>query len=99
MNMTCKIFYFQPLAAVRSKAVILLGLFIVCFCFRSLFCLQYFESFLVLQSSRWGNESWLLYFCCVLYVMPLLSFLSTPWVRLQYVIEAFPDHNRFLSSI
>ena len=99
MKTMCKIFYFSPPAAVRSTGVVLLGLVIVCFCFESLFCLQYFESFLVLQSSHWGSESWLLYFCCVLYVMPLLSFLATPSVRLQYVIGAFPGHNRFLSSI
>ena len=39
--------------------------------------LQYFVSFLVLQSSRLGKESWLLYFCCVLYVMSLLSFFDS----------------------
>ena len=33
------------------------------------FVLQYFESFLVLKSSCWRRESWLLYLCCVLNVM------------------------------
>ena len=33
--------------------------------------------FLVLQSSRWGKESWLLDFCCVLNVMSLLSFFES----------------------
>ena len=33
-------------------------------------------SFLVLQPSRWGRESWLLYFYCLLDVMWLLFFLS-----------------------
>ena len=35
------------------------------------FALQYFVSFLVLQSLC-GRESWLFYFCCVLNVMSLL---------------------------
>ena len=45
------------------------------------FVLQYFVSFLVLQSSRWGGgETELLYFCCVLTVMLLLSlFDSSSW--------------------
>ena len=41
------------------------------------FVLQYFVSFLVLQSSRWGRESYLLYFCCVLIVMSLLSLFDS----------------------
>ena len=68
-------------AAVRSKAVVLL-LFInylllfplyveVCF------VLQYFVSFLGLQSSRWGSESWSLNFCWVLNVMSLLLIFDT----------------------
>ena len=47
------------------------------------FVLQYFVSFLVLQSSCRGRENWLLYFCCVLNVMSLLSFFgASPWVGL-----------------
>ena len=38
-------------------------------------------SFLVLQSSRWGRESWLLYFCCVLNGMSLLSFFGSSSLR------------------
>ena len=45
------------------------------------FVLQYSVSSLVLQSSCWGRESWLLYFCCVLHVMSLLSFFDS---SLQY---------------
>ena len=41
------------------------------------FVLQYFVSFLVLQSSCWGLENWLLYFCCVLNVMSQLSFFDS----------------------
>ena len=37
------------------------------------FVLQYFVSFPVLQSSRWGRGIWLLDFCCVLNVMSLAS--------------------------
>ena len=43
----------------------------------SSFVLQYFVSFLVLQSSRWRKESWLLNFCCVLNVMSLVSFFDS----------------------
>ena len=43
------------------------------------FVLQYVVSFLVLQPSHWGRESWLLYFCCVLKDMPLLSFFGSSW--------------------
>ena len=32
---------------------------------------------LCILSSRWGGESWLLYFYCVLNVMPLLSFVDS----------------------
>ena len=30
------------------------------------FNLQYFMCILILHLSRWGRESWLIYFCCVL---------------------------------
>ena len=61
--------------AVHSKAVVLL-LYIHCLFLLLLFvgvkCSvfvlfeHYFVSFLDLQASRWGRESWLLYLCCVL---------------------------------
>ena len=38
------------------------------------FVLQYFVSFIVLQSSAGVRESWLLYLSCVLNVMPLSLF-------------------------
>ena len=41
------------------------------------FVVQYFVSFLVLQSARWGRESRLLYFCGILNVMFLLSFFAS----------------------
>ena len=76
--------------AVSSKAVVLLLFFIVCgfsICsfffwggggvFGSCFVLQYFVSFLVLQSSCLGREIWLLDFCCALNVMSLLSFFDS----------------------
>ena len=40
------------------------------------FVLQYFVSFLVLQSSLWGRETWLFYFCFVLNAISLLSFFD-----------------------
>ena len=36
------------------------------------FVIQYVVSFLVLQLSRLGRESWLLYFCCILDAICLL---------------------------
>ena len=47
--------------AIHSKVVVLL-LLIHCFL---CFVLRYFVSILVLQSSRWGRESWLLCFVCL----------------------------------
>ena len=60
------------LTAVRSKAVVLLllirgklllpswdSVIVLCFVVRS------FVSILILQSSRWGRESWLLCFACL----------------------------------
>ena len=41
------------------------------------FVLKYFVSFLVLQSSRWVKERWLLYFCCALNVMSLILFIDS----------------------
>ena len=84
-------------AAVHSKAVVLL-LFIHCLLLLRLFVgglvlglsfvLQYLVSFLVLQSSGRGRESWLLYFCCSechVAVIILLLFLAVLWVGLLYV--------------
>ena len=57
-------------AAVCSKAMVLL-VFILCLLLILLFmgfvpgfffAMQYFVSFLALQSLRWGSESWILYF-------------------------------------
>ena len=74
------------LDAVRSKAVVLLLfdhylLLLPLFVGRGLYLspccvVQYFASFLVLQSSYWGKKSWLLYFCGILNVMFLLMFFS-----------------------
>ena len=70
-------------SAVSSKAVVLL-LFIYCLfysrclwgiVFGACFVMQYVVSFLVLQPSRWGRESWLLKFYRLLDVM-WLFFLS-----------------------
>ena len=41
------------------------------------FAVQYCVSFLVLQSSRWGRESWLLYFYLSLKVTLLLLFFAS----------------------
>ena len=67
--------HFSPpvaLAAVRSKAVVLL-LLIRCLLLLTLcgsvivlcFVVHYFVSIPVLQSSQWGRESWLLCFICL----------------------------------
>ena len=60
------------LASVHSKAVVLV-LLICCWLLLPLwgsviaicFVVRYFVSILVLQSSRWGRESWLLCFVCL----------------------------------
>ena len=69
----------------------------LCFivCAVSLFCCTVFASCLILQSSRWEREGWLLYFGCYL-VGVLCLFLTMPWFGLQYLIVAFPGHTHFL---
>ena len=76
-------------ACVRSKVVVL-SLFIHCllllllsvgFSIRYMFC---FAEFSILSSfaiiSLGNRESWLLYFCCVMNVLSLLSFFdSSSW--------------------
>ena len=98
--------------AVHSKAVVLLlcccGFNIYC-CFRSSdvcqafelcpwFVIQYLVSFLALQSSGWGRESWLLYFNCVLAVVWLFECcVSLPRPAMDWsVIVAFPSHSHLL---
>ena len=69
----------MTLAAVHSKVMVLL-LLIRCWLLLPLwdsvivlhFVVRYFVSILVLQSSRWGGESWLLCFVCLLVVSWLL---------------------------
>ena len=69
----------MALATVRTKAVVLL-LLIECWLLLQLwdsvivlcFAVRYFMSILVLQSSWWGRESWLLYFDCLTGVSWLL---------------------------
>ena len=97
-------------AAVHSKAVVLLLLFIVAlapivcggFVLGSCFVVQYFVSFLVLQLSHCGRESWLLYFCgilnCHVSVVILCLFLTVPWVGLYCVIVAFPGQTHYFSE-
>ena len=75
------------LAAVRSKAVVLL--LIRCWLFPPLwdsgivlcFVVLYFVSILVLQSSWWGRESWLLCFVCPPGVLWLLCGSSSRYHR------------------
>ena len=58
----------EILATVRSKAVVLLLLIvtpIVGFVIVLCFALRNFVSVIVLQSSRWGRQSWLLCFVCL----------------------------------
>ena len=60
------------------------------------FVLQCFVSFLVLRSSSWGKESWLLYFYFVLNAMPLLSFFYSSSRCYGYMIVTFPGHTHLL---
>ena len=98
-------------AAVHSEgggSVIVDSLFIVAlsvcgsFVFGPCFLMQYLTSFLVLQLSRWGRESWLLYFNCHFDAMWLFVFcvsLTVLWVGLQCVIGAFPGHTHLLFAM
>ena len=70
----------MALAAVRSKSVggsaVVYSLFIVANivregCVRYFFCYAVLFVLSFLWSSRWGRESWLLYFRCLLGVMSL----------------------------
>ena len=75
----------------------------ICVC-GSCFDMQYLPvvSFLVLQSSRRGRQSWLLYFglssLCRVTVSVLWDFLIKPWVGLLCVIVVFPDHTHFVQQ-
>ena len=91
--------------AVCSKAVVVL-LLTFCLLFLPLlesvnvlcFVVSYFMSILVLQSSWWGRESWLL--CLNLpsrcLVMVERLFLTVPRGCLRFVIVVFPDHTHLL---
>ena len=63
------------------------------FVFGPCFVVQYLVLFLVLQSSRWGRERWLLKTCfkCHVSVSDLCLFLKVQCVGLQCVIVVF--HN------
>ena len=63
--------------------------------FSSCFVMQYLMSYLVLQSSHRGRDSWLLYFNCVA-VSVVCLFPTVPLVGLQCVIVAFPGHTHTL---
>ena len=59
--------------------------------------MQYFVPFLILLSSNWGRESWLLYFYCLQDIVTfsvLCLFLMVLLVGLQCVIVAFPGHTQ-----
>ena len=86
--------------AVRSRAVVLL---LLTFCLVLLllwecvivlcFVVRCFMSILVLQSSWWGRESWLLCLIC----LPGVSWwLALPWGCLRFVIVVFPDRTHLL---
>ena len=69
-------------------------LFCFVFVFGSCFVVQYLVSFLVLQSSCWGRERWLLKSCfkCNVTVSALCLFLTVQCVSLKCVIVVFPSH-------
>ena len=48
------------------------------FMFGLCFVMHYLVSYLVLQSSRWGREGWLLYFNCVLMSLDSWCSVSLP---------------------
>ena len=62
------------------------------------FVVRYFMSILVLHSSKWGRESWLLCLIvsskCLVVVERL--FLAVPWGCLRFVIVVFPDDTHLL---
>ena len=60
------------------------------------FVMQYFVSFLVLQSSCWGREGWLLNFCGLLNVMFLLSFFAS---SSMYLLVIFAYYLMYLNKI
>ena len=75
-------------SAERSIAVVLLlvvhclllpQIFCWGFMFGSCFAMHYLVPFLVLQSSRWGRKSWLLYFNGILMSFDLLFCVSSSW--------------------
>ena len=91
----------MALAVVRSKAVVLLRskavvlLLIVTHIVGFCFFVCYFVSILVLQSSRWGRESWL---PCFVFLVSRDSCVALPHdatVCLQFVIVVFPDHTHY----
>ena len=87
----------MALAAVRSKAVILLlliGTPIVGFCNCSTFLALLFvhSSFAIISKGK--RESLLICFVCLVIVVWLI--LTMPRVCLQFVIVVFPDHTHLL---
>ena len=56
--------------------------------FGSCFILRYHVSCLVLQSCRWGRESWLVCFS----VSVLCIFLAVQWVGLRCLVMTFSGH-------
>ena len=62
--------------------------------------MQYLVSFLVLQSSHWGRERWLLKNCfkCHVTVSALCLFLAVQCVGLQCVIVVFPSHTPMIKN-
>ena len=109
----------RALAAVHSKVGIMLFL-IRCWLLLSLwdyvivlyFVVRYFVSLLVLQSSWWGKESWLLCFVCLPGGSWLLSgsssrchgFVCSLWlwyflIILTYYFYVFPLHESILKEV
>ena len=70
-----------------------LTLYIYSFVFSPCIVVQYFVSFLVLQSLCWERDSWLSsgWYAAVI----VLCLLTVPWVGMWCVILAFPDHAHF----
>ena len=84
--------------AVVDSLLIVAPIVLVGFVFGTCFVMQYLVFFLVLQSSCWGRESWLLYFIafkCHVTVIVLCLFLTVPLVCLQFLTVAFPRHTYF----
>ena len=62
------------------------------------FAVRWFMSILVLQSSLWRRESWLLCLICLYWCLVMVErlFLEVPCGCLRFWIVLFPDHTHLV---